>query len=101
MFILNGLASRQIFGIEWNLSAPKRQTHASYFFPFSLFSFKAQNTFSGFAGRSLIHTPVASWMALMIAGGAEHVLPSLASFAPNGPNGSLVITWITLVMGAS
>ena len=45
----------------------------------------ARSTFSEVAGRSVIHTPMASWMALMIAGACELAVISPMPLAPYGP----------------
>ena len=48
-----------------------------------------------------MRTPTASWIALQMAGGTGRSGPCPASFAPNGPSGSIAYTMITSTGGIS
>ena len=65
----------------------ERDGHRDVPFPLppSLFPRNASNTFSGVAGTSSSQTPVASWMAAMIAGAGPSIGSSPMPLAPNGP----------------
>src|SRR6202521_2819656 len=66
-----------------------------------LLAWIASSTRSGEAGSSVRRMPIASQIALVSAGGKLSSAASLASFAPNGPSGSLLSTSLTSIGGDS
>src|SRR5512146_1817577 len=58
----------------------------SALFSFRARSSRARSTFSGVTGKSIIHRPVALWIALTIAGMGELAVISPTPLTPNGPS---------------
>ena len=61
------------------------------------FSCSALSSFSGVTGNSVIHTPVALWIALTMAGIVDTWVPSPDSLAPKAPTGSSVSTEMEII----